>query len=72
MSAATNDTNNITTSISIAVPDRILNAIEWTVQSLTDALSETLMQYQSSHGLSHHRVVLMECSMSIDVYVDIA
>ena len=48
MSAATNDTNNITTSISIAVPDRILNAIEWTVQSLTDALSETLMQYQSS------------------------
>ena len=48
MSAATNDTNNITTSISIAVPDRILNAIEWTVQSLTDALFETLMQYQSS------------------------
>ena len=51
MSAATNDTNNITTSISIAVPDRILNAIEWTVQSLTDALTETLMQYQSSVSL---------------------
>ena len=50
MSAATNDTNNITTSISIAVPDRILNAIEWTVQSLTDALTETLMQYQSSQA----------------------
>ena len=48
MSAATNDTNNITTSINIAVPDRILNAIEWTVNSLTDALSESLMQYQSS------------------------
>ena len=48
MSAATNDTNNITTSISIAVPDRLLNAIEWTVNSLTDDINETLTQYQTS------------------------
>ena len=48
MSAATNDTNNIITSISIAVPDRLLNAIEWTVNRLTDAIDESLTQYQTS------------------------
>ena len=45
MSAATNDTNNNTTRISIAVPDRLLGAINWAVSELTEALDETLTQY---------------------------
>ena len=55
MSAATNETNNITTTISISVPDRLLSAISWAVNGLTEALDETLTQYQTSEAPVKHQ-----------------
>ena len=48
MSAANNKNNNNITIISIAVPGRLLKAIDWAANSLTFSLDETLTQYQTS------------------------
>ena len=66
MSAAKNESNNNTTIISIAAPDRLWKAADWVVKVLTDSLDKTLTQYQTSDlpalGRSIAGIRTVECT----------